>query len=170
MATPTTKDDLLALIASAHQRLEASLRTLTDDQINAPLLEGDWSVRDALAHLSFWEQRALYALQHEPVDGKAAVPEEIADLTGSADWTDAANARVYERNRGRDLSDIRAEFERSYADVLQVIGELSDDDVFSSTKLSRQIGQPVLDLIAGNTYEHYDEHTDAIERAFPQSS
>lgn len=168
---PVTVAELRDTIEAAHNRLDAALRTLNDDQLTAPMLEAGWSVRDVLAHLTFWEYRLRYGLSHPADTTSPAVPPEFTDVVDEGEaWGETINQRVYAQNRDRSLDEVRHDAATSYAETLAAITALSDDDVFKPSGLSRSIKRDVLDFIAGNTYEHYEEHSEAIERAFPTSA
>ena len=67
--------------ALSRARLEALLDRLSDDDLRRPL-DGGWTVAAALAHLAFWEQRALVLLQRwreAPVASSAADVDAIND-------------------------------------------------------------------------------------------
>jgi hypothetical protein len=51
----------LAENAAALERLQALVKRLTDEQLARPL-EAGWTVAAVLAHLAFWDQRALVLL------------------------------------------------------------------------------------------------------------
>lgn len=169
MAKPTTVSELVAEIEAGYARLDALLRVLSDDQLAAPVLEGGWSTKDALLHIAFWQYRLRYGLSNESDLPYPAPPPEVADL-GEEDWIEQVNTRVYEANRDMPSAEARDAFDRSYQATLGLIRDLSDHDVFNAAGLRRRTKHDVLDFIAGNTYEHYDEHCQAIERAFPPSS
>lgn len=48
--------------AAGRQRLTALVNRLTDEQLKRPL-EAGWTVAGVLAHLAFWDQRALLLLE-----------------------------------------------------------------------------------------------------------
>ena len=47
--------------AAESEHLQALIRRLTDEQLARPL-EAGWTVSAVLAHLAFWDQRALVLL------------------------------------------------------------------------------------------------------------
>jgi hypothetical protein len=56
------------------QRIRASAERLTDAELQHPVGE-HWTVAIALAHLAFWDRRALYVLDMTERDGKLFIPE-----------------------------------------------------------------------------------------------
>ena len=55
--TPTSRsrDELLQRSRDRHAQLEALLAQLTDDDLTRPGVTDDWSAKDHLAHLTWWE-------------------------------------------------------------------------------------------------------------------
>ena len=51
-AAPESKVQLLELIEEAHSELERTMGLLNQEQIVEPGLEGGWSVKDVLSHIS----------------------------------------------------------------------------------------------------------------------
>ena len=52
---PNDKDELLAMIQSGYEQFEALLATLSEGQMTIAGVNGSWSVKDNLAHLTAWE-------------------------------------------------------------------------------------------------------------------
>jgi hypothetical protein len=102
----------------------------------------------------------------------AGAPEHLASprlpgipAGGINDETiDAFNARVYSQHKDQPLSEALADFRASYRELLASVQGLSDAD------LTKPLidGTHVWEIIAGNTYDHYPEHLEAIQAAFPQ--
>lgn len=147
------KADLIARVRASHTQLERALAALDPAQLEAEGTVGGWSVKATLGHITWWEQVALHALTGEPDE----------DILPGEEWDiDRANARLFERNRSRPLGDVLADFERSSIALLRAV------EAMPAARLDEPspYGGPLADLIAGNTYEHYDEHASAIAAAF----
>lgn len=56
------------------QRIRALAARLTDAEMQHPVGE-HWTVAIALAHLAFWDRRAMYVLDMTERDGKLFIPE-----------------------------------------------------------------------------------------------
>lgn len=68
----------LYTLENATSRLElmAFVDRLTDEQLRHPL-EAGWTVAGVLAHLAFWDQRALILLQKWGLEGIAPSPVDV---------------------------------------------------------------------------------------------
>lgn len=135
------------LMRAEHQRLEALLADIPDEQFAQPGAFGEWSVKDMLAHITFWEQRLIAYLTgaHESLIQPGE--DEQAGI-------DRINASVFAANRDRPLAEVRAAFDGSYQQTLAQVESLSDDALAH---------QELYGLIAGDTFGHYREHIKMLE-------
>ena len=58
---------------AATERLRRLVNGLTDDQLRQPVGE-HWTVGVCLAHLAFWDRRAMYVMEMTRKEGKAFTP------------------------------------------------------------------------------------------------
>jgi len=169
MTAPTTAAALVVRVQAAFDRFLQAIADLHADELLVPRLPGGWSVKDVLAHLAWWDQWLLYifALKARPIPAHRP-PPLFDEIPTDGQWADRMNARVYEFNRTRGLSEIQAEFEAARQGVLQLVQSLSDADIFAADGLSVVLGQPAAPLLLG-IYEHYEEHAHAIEALYDSS-
>ena len=64
------------------ERLRSLVERLTDDELIFPIGNG-WTIAVALAHLAFWDQRALFLLRQWKKDGVEESPIDI-DITNDS--------------------------------------------------------------------------------------
>lgn len=168
MSYPTTKQELLHRIRERHADMEQLLASLSADQMTAPVLAAGWSVKDSLAHLAAWETRMLDWIgnfQHgEPVL-RWAPGFEIEGENGEQQMN-RFNAYLFERNKTRELRDVLDEFRATFTRIVETIEALNDAEIFDENHIPARNGAPLLDLIIGDTYEHYDEHLGWIRARF----
>jgi hypothetical protein len=134
-----SRERLLLNSREQHAALEAQLAGLSADEMMRPGVTDDWSVKDHLAHLTWWEQRVIRTL--------GGAPDPIDAIPGEDKSEDNVNAFVREANRDRPLAEVRADFDTSFAEMLTLI-ETVPDDVLAAK----------YDWISGNADYHYDEH------------
>jgi len=114
-----------------------------------PGLPGGWSVKDAIAHVN-WYEREMVRLLEKPT------------LTRSELWelpTDERNLPIYERNKDRPLDEVLAESSQLFERLWALVSELLDEDLVDSSRFNQMLeeGEP-WKVIASNTYEHYQQH------------
>jgi hypothetical protein len=151
------KDDLLQAIHECHDAIEACCAAATEAQLTCcPGPQTDWSIKDLIAHLTYWEQDMLARVGS---DALGVVPDSEVD---------AVNARVYETNKDRPLAAIQADFRRSLEQIDALVGGLSDADLNSTERMPLPNQIPLWQYIADETYEHYrDDHLPDV-RAWAQ--
>jgi len=154
------KSELLSLITTGFAELDGVLAPLAETQLNGAGVNGDWSIKDTVAHIVAWQQSALgrmrSAAQHETPDAHTLQDES------DNDGIDARNARFYEEHRERPSTDILADFRASYNGIIALIPTMDDADLFEEQRFAWMKGNALWKLIAGDTYEHYDEHLPSI--------
>jgi hypothetical protein len=155
MTNPVDCAQLLDDTRRDYVRLDTLLGTLSEDQLTTPNVNGSWSVKDNIAHLSFWHCHLIANLQ--AVKERRESPDPFPGLN-----TDEENEIIYQQNKDRSLADAQAELHATYRDVVALVESMSNEEL--NRPLDWLDGQPVTASIAGNTYGHYQEHIDIIER------
>jgi hypothetical protein len=150
--------ELLAAIEEGWQDWQNLLASLTPEDLVDPALPGGWSVKDAIAHIAFYEgwvgefirTRAWPAPKHPSLDT----------------WDmDARNDAFFELNRHRSLDDVLEESHREHHALVAALSALTDEEY----RDKHLLGQPpdedwcVEKMVDGNTFKHYPEHIEVIE-------
>jgi hypothetical protein len=151
MPRPTTKADLLTAIDKERSALEALLEPLTPEQLVAPGVVGEWSVKDVLAHLIEWEQMCL-GWHRTGLRGET--PEMPAP---GYKWnqTPDLNQMIYEKHRNRALDDVLAQFGTSHQEILGVIQELSNKELFAAGRYAWSKKNAIGTYFVSATSSHY---------------
>jgi uncharacterized protein (TIGR03083 family) len=140
---------LLETIQAAYDRLDATLASLSDEQMTRPGGGGgEWTVKDTLAHLTWWERYTVRRLN--------GAPQLIRDGEDGNTILDDTNSRVYEKNRHKALAAVLAEFSEAFQQIRAAVEALPDERIADENTQG---------LIAGNTFDHYDEHLQTIRSA-----
>jgi uncharacterized damage-inducible protein DinB len=156
---------ILARIDAARQSFAQSLAALSDAQRAALRFDDGSTLKDLLAHLAFWDQRFLHAVQPEPPDAFRLVPPAIADIPYNEDmhWADQVNARIRDLYAQRTLASVKGEFEQTSSRMDAFLRNVTPHDVFDPDGLSAAIGMPFDGFMRG-IYEHYEAHLGDIQR------
>ena len=158
--TPQTKAEVLELIRNAHDELEQAIGPMTDEQISAPTGDSVWSIKDHLAHITAWERVLLRShIEGQPyaqaVEGNEPLPQ--------FNTVDEINDWFYQQSKDKSLADVRANFQNMYQDVIATIEQVSETELLEGKSKVRP-EDSLLEVIAANTWEHYEEHTATIRR------
>src|SRR5579883_620953 len=116
------KATLLANLREGYRTFEALVQSLSEEQLTTPGVNGTWSVKDNIAHLSAWEKRTIHRLQVMQQGGEPTDP-----TPGMSD--DEINERFYQENKDRPLSEILAEFRSLFSQLEQEVQNLSDEEL-----------------------------------------
>ena len=163
---PPTVRDVLDSIEREWDALQKVLSELDADQMTTPGQEG-WSTKDELAHLAAWARGLAALVKKQRRYPPMGLPEDAAPNTVGIE---RMNQIIYEKNRDLPLNDVLTELQAAHKDALAAVGELSDDDLlrpyddFQPQDRRPDGHTPILWRIAGNTYGHYAEHRETIER------
>jgi hypothetical protein len=126
MAIPT-QDEAVATLAEGRAALEALFARLSDEEMVRPATigGGEWSAKDLMGHIAFWEELAGESLTDWRA-GRRPVVEEIGDAGDAG--IDAANARNQERTAAESLETVRGRAAAAHTAVVQAIREMSDEE------------------------------------------
>jgi hypothetical protein len=152
-----TTTQLLEVMRTARSHWEALLAEAGEARLTEPGVEGDWSLKDIIAHITYFETWAadnVLALQR-------GEPRPQAEYKGLE--VDEENARIYERNRVKSLAEVLRESQTSFERSIDAVQGLHDEDLYDPA-FTRKSGADwiVMDLIEGDTYEHYQDHITSV--------
>ena len=152
MTKSTTKIELLKQIRVERERLEKTLSSVGDEQMEEPGVAGEWSVKDVLAHLFDWEQRFLGWYE-------AGLRGEVPHLPAPGfNWRQLPllNQQIYEKYHAHPLSDVKIEFANSYQRILEKAQAIPEEEMFTRS-LYAWMGPSwsLADFIAASTSSHY---------------
>lgn len=143
-----TKDQLLARLDDAWRDFEASYAGLSEPQLLIPNVTGAWSVRDIIAHVTWWEEEAL---AHLPLIRDGGRPPRYSVKYGGID---AFNAMMTERRRTLSLHEVLRQHEAVHARLVEYVRAAPDDLIRTETRFRRRLK---LDALG-----HYPIHARAI--------
>lgn len=159
VTAPTMKSDLLARIADSWAAWAATIDAAPPRELTLPDLHGGWSIKDEVAHITFWEGRALTVLRA----ALAGAEPPDSPLADGEDKFAAINAEVFAASRQRGLDDVLAEMERTHAALVDAVDQLLEDALFDARRFPWAGGESLAAAVAGDSYDHYPEHTRNIQ-------
>lgn len=141
-----SKAQLLAADEREFARLDSLLEPLSAAQLTAPTSEGGWSVKDHLAHLAAWLTNTSQRIERQGVGDLDAIPD------------DEINEMLYQRDKGRPFTEVLANLRASRDRLRALVSPLTDVAVITPDYYPWCNGRPLIDSLAGNMHEHYQEH------------
>ncbi|TMC59776.1 MAG: DinB family protein [Chloroflexi bacterium] len=114
-----SKTQLLDMIRTARVQCDDLLAEIPAAWVSEPGVEGEWSVKDIIAHIAWGHRENLGVAQ-----AHALVGSELWQLS-----EDERNAAVFHQNRGRGLQDVLAESHQVFQQYLEALDALSEEDL-----------------------------------------
>jgi hypothetical protein len=142
------KASLIRRLEQAWNDFQAAYAGLDEREMLVRGVTGDWSVRDVLAHVTWWEQEALKYL---PVLLAGGRPPKYSVMYGGID---AFNALMTEKTKNMTLDDVLREQKSTHERLIKLLEAAPGQEFERETKFRRRL--------RFDTYRHYPEHTAAI--------
>jgi hypothetical protein len=117
------KFELLNWLQEEYQQWEAFLDQIGPERMDQPGVNGDWSMKDIVAHLTGWQPRLIARLQA----AQRGEPEPPPPWPAHTQTEDEINAWIYESNRGRSVREVLDESHQLFQQLLAVIEGLPED-------------------------------------------
>jgi hypothetical protein len=152
-----TKGELLDTLQAEYSRWEALLEQVGPARMERPGVTEDWAVKDIVGHLAAWQSRPVAWFQAARAGTRPEPPPWDMHLS-----EEEINAWITQSNRSRPLQDLLAESRRVSSDLLEAIRATPEQELADPGRFPWLQGRSLLDALAGNTYEHYQEHGQAI--------
>ncbi len=140
---------LLRRLDDAWRALQESYAGLTDSEMTKIGVTRTWSVRDVIAHVTWWEEEAL---KHLPVIAEGRRPPRYSVTYGGID---AFNALKTGEKKALSLAEVLRERDETHRRLIAYI-ESVPEKFLENTRFCRRLRL--------DTYGHYAGHTEAIRR------
>ncbi|MBI5295676.1 MAG: ClbS/DfsB family four-helix bundle protein [Chloroflexi bacterium] len=155
----TTQSEFLLEIDQAWQALLSYLAGLSEAQMTALRDNSGWTVKDHLTHIVAWEQSILFHFQGKPRHQAVGLDEAFF---ASRDF-DAQNEAIRSQREHLSLDEVLAQLRQTHAELMAFVRPLTDADLARpyrdyppETPASDR--RSVMDLVRGDTSEHFTEH------------
>ncbi len=156
-----SKQAILDRLDLEYRRLLTTIARLQPEQMLVPEVVGEWSVKDVLAHLVYWNQFPVKELETALAGEK---PEYFPDDP------DVVNAQTVARFADRSLDEVLAAFEDSFLNVIAAVESLPESAFEPENPLEQSLDETVAGTFGNNTYEHWPIHEAQIRLWIEQMS
>src|SRR5262245_41971050 len=149
------RSQLLEKLDKRWTEFNESYSGLSDSQMTEAGVTADWSVKDIIAHVTWWEHEAL---KHLPLIAKGGRPRTYAAEYGGID---AFNALMTEQKRRLSLTEVLRQRDETHKQLVLYIVSVPEEQCASDTRFRRRLRL--------DTYSHYPKHAKTI-RAWREKS
>ncbi len=150
------RSQLLKRLDKAWEAFKESYAGLSDSELMEPGVTGAWSVRDIIAHVTWWEEEAL---THLPLILDGGKPPRYSVTYGGID---AFNAQMTEQKRNLSLSEVLRQRDDTHRRLIDFIQSAPEDQFIRETRFRHRLRL--------DTYSHYPKHAEAIRKWREQRS
>jgi hypothetical protein len=136
------KQDLLDAEDQRWRELQERLEKLSEEDLVKPGVNGDWSAKDALAHIAAWH--AVTTDRFEVLRTMGTLPEYPP--------IDEFNRDQYQKSKDLSLHDVRAMSGAARHRFREEIAQLPSE-----------VGANLVTIVESNAHGHYDEHIEQLD-------
>jgi DinB family protein len=142
------RGQLLKRLDQAWEAFKQSYTGLSDAELLEPGVTGAWSIKDIIAHVTWWEEEAL---THLPLILTGGRPARYSVTYGGID---AFNAMMTEQRKDLPLAEVLRQRDDVHRRLIAFIERAPDDQATGDTRFHRRLRL--------DTYDHYPKHALAI--------
>jgi hypothetical protein len=143
------RQQLLKQLDKRWTEFKESYAGLSDSKMTLPGVTGNWSVKDIIAHVTWWEEEAL---KHLPLIIMGGRPPWYSVTYGGID---AFNALMTKQKRVLSLFDVLREQDETHRRLIVYIQNAPEELLTQETRFRRRLRL--------DTYNHYPKHAKAIQ-------
>jgi hypothetical protein len=153
--------EVVGRVEASWHELESLAAGMDHEGLSLHRAPDGWAVKDHLVHIAAWEDWLIALFEHRN-------QLEAMGAGGANRDIDDVNTVVYENHRDDSVEDALAYFRSAHARLMEVLRRQTTEDFERPYKTFFEPGaqsdeQPVLEAVAGNTYDHYPDHVKWIK-------
>ena len=144
-------------------RWEELLASMTEEQITAPRLPSNLSIKDVIAHLWAWQQRSIARMEAALHNREPEFPRWPETLhPDTEDSPDQTNAWIYETYREKPWPSVYGDWKAGFLRFMELGEAVPEKDLLDPGRFAWLDGQP-LSLVLLSSYEHHHiEHLEPL--------
>jgi tetratricopeptide (TPR) repeat protein len=148
MEMTAVQEALASLLKRAYEAQSAWITGLSDAERNTIGTPEQWSAKDMLAHVTFWQQVTAERLA---AARRGEEPRTFGDFQ-------PINERIFEERRGHTWEQVLADAERTYATLTEHVRSIDAQALIDPQRFAWMNGQALSTSILGNGFWHPIEH------------
>jgi hypothetical protein len=151
---PMTAARLVGILQAERTQWNALLAQIGLDRMEIPGVEGEWSVKELVAHLTWYEQSVVEGARQVLSTGKFTRRRQVG--------LDEQNAKIAAGSHARPVGDVLAEADAVFHQMLAVVAACPDDILNDPQVLGLPDDMVPWMGVANNSYAHYREHEESL--------
>jgi hypothetical protein len=152
------KSQILADLTEIFERWQELLAGLSNEYIEQPLLPSDWTLKDTLAHLWFWQQASVARMETAVQNKQPNDPEWWAIFgPDPEEKVDQANAWNYASNRDKPWPNVYADWKTQFQRYLDLLRLVPEGDLLTPRRYA-WMGKYSLSASSLGSLDHHREH------------
>lgn len=160
MARPKTKEQLLSQSQGNFEQLFALIEPLSPPERIKPGVNGEWSIKDVLAHLTAWHQ--MYFIWYK--EGMKGIKPEMPAPGYSWKTTPQLNEKMFHEHRDQSYETVVADLNSSHERIMEIIEGHSEEELFTK-KMYKWTGSTSLgSYTISASSSHYQWAIDLIKK------
>lgn len=154
---PMTGQRLAAILRTERGQWNALLAQVGLERMDVPGVEGEWSVKQLVAHLT-WYERSVVEGARQVLSGEQFTRRRPAGV-----GLDENNAQIAAESAARPASAVLAEADAVFAQMLTLAEACSEDILNDPSRLGLPDDMVPWMGVANNSYAHYRQHEPALQ-------
>jgi hypothetical protein len=153
---------IITMLREEFNRWEELLTGIREEQITAPNLIANMSIKDIVAHLTTWQQISVARMEAARDNREPEFPKWPPELDPeSEDDLDQINAWIYETRHEQPWSDVHREWEERFLRFLELAESIPEKDLLEVGRYPWLKEYPLSAVLLGS-YEHHEEHLEPL--------
>jgi DinB superfamily len=153
---PMTGAQLASILQAERTRWNTLLAQVGLERMDVPGVEGEWSVKEVVAHLTWYEQSIVEGAQQALRTGT------FTRRRPAGVGLDEMNAQIAAASRAQPASDVLAEADAVFGNLLSVVAACPQDILNDPQRLGLPEDMVPWMGVANNSYAHYRQHETAL--------
>jgi hypothetical protein len=157
------KQRVLTMLREEFKSWEQLLASLSEEQITAPQLPDNWSIKDVIAHLRAWQQRSIARLEAALLNREPEYPTWPAQFDPEAEGQPHdLNDWLYARDRDQPCSSVHRNWREGFLRFLDLGQAIPEKDLLDAGRYTWLEGYALFAVLQAS-YEHHREHAEYLE-------
>ena len=157
------KQQILTTLREEFNRWEELLASMNEEQITAPHLPSNLSIKDVIAHLRAWQQISIARVEAALLNREPEFPKWPAGLEPeSEDGPDQVNAWIYETYREQPWSSVHRDWREGFLRFLELGEAIPEKDLLDAGRYPWLHGYSLFAFLQSSYEHHHEDHLEPL--------